>query len=296
MNASGSPSELLNDPVGKYNQLVRLQEISKESEQAVSYQGRPDISLDSVKHSHQHISVLPSTGHGSSGTGNSGRRSSSDSFGVASAASVREKAVGEAHSKVVEKVLLSRLANLHKPEIPVLLLGLIASVANGLIFPTFGLLLAKSIKTFYESDHKLQKDSEFWALIFVVLGVGSFLTMPLRMYFFGVAGCKLIRRIRLMCFEKVIHMEISWFDRAENSSGAIGARLSTDASAVRGLVGDTLGLLVQNATTAIAGLVIGFEASWQLALIILVMLPLVGLSAYFQIHSTSGVTSNAKVN
>lgn len=64
-------------------------------------------------------------------------------------------------------------------------------------------------------------------------------------------------------------MDINWFDKAENSSGAIGARIFFDASAERGLVGDTLGLLVQNATTAIDGLVIGFEARWQLALIIL---------------------------
>lgn len=262
----------------------------------MTYQDRPDVNLDSVRHSNQHISILRSISRGSSGTGNTSRRSFSASFGVPTATSVLEKAVAEAHSNVVEKASLSRLANLNKPEIPVLLLGFMAAVANGLIFPFFGLLLSRSIKTFYESDHKLQKDSEFWALMFVVLGVGSFLTMPLRMYFFGVAGCKLIRRIRLMCFEKVVHMEISWFDKTENSSGAIGARLSADASSVRGLVGDTLGLLVQNTTTAIAGLVIGFEASWQLALVILIMLPLVGLSGYFQINVTSGVAANAKVS
>ncbi|RRT66148.1 hypothetical protein B296_00018134 [Ensete ventricosum] len=41
---------------------------------------------------------------------------------------------------------------------------------------------------------------------------------------------KLIRRIRLMTFQKVVNMEIEWFDDPENSSGAIGARLSADAA------------------------------------------------------------------
>lgn len=109
-----------------------------------------------------------------------------------------EKSVGKALSKEVDKILLRRLANLHKPEISVLVLGLIAAVAFGLVLPIFGLLLSKSIKTFYESGDKLQKDSEFWALMFVVLGIGGFLTMPSTMHFFGVAGCKLIRRIRLI--------------------------------------------------------------------------------------------------
>lgn len=104
-----------------------------------------------------------------------------------------------------------------------------------------------------------------------------------------------IRRLRLMCFEKVIHMEISWFDKLENSSGAIGARLSADASAVRGIVGDALGYLVQISATAIAGLVIGFQASWQLSIVLLFMLPLVGLNGYFQIKSFVGFHADSKV-
>ena len=187
------------------------------------------------------------------------------------------------------------MAYLNKPEIPVLIVGFLAALANGIILPTFGLLFSSIIKTFYESGHKLQKDSEFWALMFVGLGVASFVAMPLRTYCFAVAGCKLIRRLRLMCFEKVIHMEISWFDKLENSSGAIGARLSADASAVKGIVGDALGFLVQIAATAIAGLVIGFQASWQLSTVLLVMLPLVGLNGYFQIKSFVGFHAKSKV-
>ncbi|KAK2639035.1 hypothetical protein Ddye_026830, partial [Dipteronia dyeriana] len=57
-----------------------------------------------------------------------------------------------------------------------------------------------------------------------------------------------------MCFEKVVYTEISWFDEAEHSSGAIGARLTTDTVAVRSLVGDALALLVQNIATVVAGL------------------------------------------
>ncbi|KAK2648763.1 hypothetical protein Ddye_016252 [Dipteronia dyeriana] len=66
--------------------------------------------------------------------------------------------------------------------------------------------------------------------------------------------CFLACRRRSMCFEKVVYMEISWFDEAKHSSGAIGARLTTDAVAVQSLVGDALALLVQNIATVVAGL------------------------------------------
>ncbi|KAL6186144.1 hypothetical protein ACLB2K_042265 [Fragaria x ananassa] len=89
-------------------------------------------------------------------------------------------------------------------------------------------------------------------------------------------------------------MEASWFDEAEHSSGAIGARLSGNAASLRGLVGDALSLAVMNASTTIAGLVIAFLANWQLAFIILVMLPLLAISGYFQIEVIKGLSANAK--
>jgi ATP-binding cassette subfamily B (MDR/TAP) protein 1 len=98
-----------------------------------------------------------------------------------------------------------------------------------------------------------------------------------------------------MCFEKMVHMEVGWFDEPEHSSGAIGARLSADAATVRGLVGDSLSQLVQNIASAVAGLVIAFVACWQLAFVILVLLPLIGLNGFIQMKFLKGFSSDAKV-
>jgi ATP-binding cassette subfamily B (MDR/TAP) protein 1 len=132
--------------------------------------------------------------------------------------------------------------------------------------------------------------------MFMTLGLASFVVYPSQTYLFSVAGCKLIQRIRSMCFEKVVHMEVSWFDEPEHSSGEIGARLSADAAIVRALVGDSLSQLVQNIATAVAGLVIAFSASWQLALVILVLLPLIGLNGFVQIKFMKGFSADAKVH
>ncbi|KAE8697227.1 hypothetical protein F3Y22_tig00110627pilonHSYRG00099 [Hibiscus syriacus] len=169
------------------------------------------------------------------------------------------------------EVSIHRLASLNTPEIPVLLLGTIASVVNGLILPVYALLLSEVIKTFYKPPNELRTDSRFWALIFMALGLASLLAYPAETYLFSVAGCKLIQRVRSMCFQKVIHMEVGWFDEPEHSSGSLGARLSADAATLRALVGDALSKIVQSIVSAIAGLVIDFIASWQLALIVLTL-------------------------
>ncbi|XP_061991037.1 ABC transporter B family member 4-like isoform X2 [Rosa rugosa] len=298
----GPHSELVKDPEGAYSQLIRLQETRTVSEQTgVNDQDRPDISSDSRRQSSQRFSLLRSMSRGSSGRANSSRHSFSISYGGApTAIGILETNPAEpdthapASSKGRPEVSLGRLAALNKPEIPVLLLGTLAAAANGVILPVFGILISSVIKTFFEPPDQLSKDSKFWALIFVVLGVASFLAQPSRAYLFGVAGCKLIRRVRSKCFEKVVYMDVGWFDESDHSSGAIGARLSTDAASLRGLVGDALGLLVQNLATAVAGLVIAFVANWQLALIILVLLPLLGLSGYFQVKLMKGFSADAK--
>ncbi|KAI3803627.1 hypothetical protein L1987_31784 [Smallanthus sonchifolius] len=89
-------------------------------------------------------------------------------------------------------------------------------------------------------------------------------------------------------------MEISWFDKSENSSGLIGAKLSADAASVRGLVGDNLSLLVQNTASAICGLVIAFMGNAQLACIVLLLLALIGINGYVQIKLVSRFTADTK--
>ncbi|KAF8043092.1 hypothetical protein BT93_A1439 [Corymbia citriodora subsp. variegata] len=299
MMEKGSHSELLKDPDGAYSQLIRLQEVNRESEQAPDDRNRSEIT-EYNRQSPQRMSYERPISQGSSVV-NSSCHSLSVSFGLPNGLNVADGTMAGPQSPALgstgkpPKVSLSRLARLNKPEVPVLLIGTIAAVANGLILPIFGILISSIIKTFYEPPHELRKDSKFWALMFLVLGIASFVTYPARTYLFSVAGCKLIERIRLMCFEKVVHMEVGWFDEPDHSSGAIGARLSADAASVRALVGDALAQIVQNIASAVAGLVIAFAASWQLALIILTLIPLIGANGFVQVKFTKGFGADAKM-
>lgn len=263
---SGTHSELLENPYGAYNRLIRLQETGKESEKsALNYSDSDNQPFASPK------ITTP-------------KQSETESDFPAS-----EKA------KMPPDVSLSRLAYLNSPEVPSLLLGAIASMTNGIIIPIFGVMLAAMVNTLNEPKEELMRHSKHWALMFVALGAASLLTSPLSMYCFAVAGCKLIKRIRSMCFEKVVYMEVGWFDEADHSTGAIGARLSSDAALVRSLVGDRLSLLVQNTATAVVGLVIAFKACWQLALLVLAIFPLMGITGHIQMTSMKGFSANAEV-
>ncbi|KAL9141817.1 hypothetical protein ABFS82_14G129600 [Erythranthe guttata] len=292
----GTHLELLEDPEGAYSLLIRLQEENRDEGHDDGHEKlekSSDITiLDSGRYSSsKKMSFVRSISQGSSGKGNSFHRSLSNKIvGVAPDISELEKSENEKPPKVP----LRRLAYLNKPEVPFLMGGALSALVNGAIMPTFGILIAGVIKTFFETPDKLRKDSKFWAIIFVVLGAISLIAYPSRTYLFGVAGNRLIKRIRLLCFEKVVNMEVGWFDESEHSSGFIGARLSADAASVRALVGDALAQMVQDLSSAVVGLAIAFEACWQLALIVLVMIPLIGLNGFVQIKFMKGFSADAK--
>ncbi|CAO2192855.1 unnamed protein product [Urochloa humidicola] len=279
----GPHSELLRDPEGAYSQLIRLQEANRQDNRKG----------DSSARSGKQMSINKSASRRSS-RDNSSHHSFSVPFGMPLGIDIQDGS-SKLCDEMPQEVPLSRLASLNKPEIPVLILGSIASVISGVIFPIFAILLSNVIKAFYEPPHLLRKDSQFWSSMFLVFGAVYFLSLPISSYLFSIAGCRLIRRIRLMTFEKVVNMEIEWFDHPENSSGAIGARLSADAAKVRGLVGDALQLVVQNSSTLVAGLVIAFVSNWELSLIILALIPLIGLNGWIQMKFIQGFSADAKM-
>ncbi|KAK4282618.1 hypothetical protein QN277_013974 [Acacia crassicarpa] len=297
MVEKGTHTELLKDPEGAYSQLIRLQEANKEAEDGADHENKREHSSESLRRSTSQIRSLGRSISRGSSAGTSSRRSFSVAFGLPTTTVNNNTDLKQSPEtkEQAPKVPLRRLAYLNKPEIPVLMLGSLAAIVNGAVLPVFGILISSAIKSFYEPPEQMKKDTRFWALMYMVLGIASFLALPAKGYLFAVAGCKLIQRIRQMCFEKVVNMEISWFDDPEHSSGVIGARLSGEAATVRALVGDALGQLVENLSSLLAGLIIAFIASWQLALIILVLIPLIGVNGYVQVKFMKGFSADAKM-
>ncbi|XP_078169722.1 ABC transporter B family member 11-like isoform X1 [Carex rostrata] len=283
----GPHDELTKDPDGAYSQLIRLQEASHEGKD------------------HHHVSTSKSYSHSASLKRSLSRRLSGASskhlsfnlpFTTPGLTPDDEDAdEGYGDKSAPKKAPVGRLMSLNKPEFPVLIMGSISAAVHGVLFPMSGLIIASAIEAFFQPPHKLRKDTSFWALMCVVLGIGSIISIPAEYFLFAVAGGKLVERIRSLSFQSIVRQEVSWFDDPGNSSGKIGARLSMDALNVRRLVGDTLALIAQTLATLICGFVVAMVANWQLALIITVVIPLVGLQAYAQVKFLKGFSTDAKV-
>jgi len=215
---------LIKNPDGAYSQLIRLQERNDESEEVPSAKSGSSESSSAAAKSlsktpSQRYSFKRSISKGSS-LSRSSRRSFALPFGLPGISAVPAEdpeKVNEDGEEAPKQVSVTRLAYLNKPELPVLLLGAIAAAIHGLIFPLFGLLMSSAIQTFYKPPHELLKGGRFWALMYVILGLVALAVVPMQNFLFGVAGGKLVARIRSLSFARVVHQEISWFDDPSNS-------------------------------------------------------------------------------
>ncbi|KAM0836447.1 hypothetical protein ACQ4PT_062319 [Festuca glaucescens] len=300
---AGSHAELVKKPEGAYSQLIHLQETLQEAEapnvdpDVITKNGLGSRSITKKQRS-QSTSFRRSTSKGSSFR-HSGRHTVPAPFGLSNPMEFNNgqdlEETADKISSSRKKAPIRRLFYLNKPEAFVLALGSITAAVHGTIFPVYGILISSAIKTFYEPPAELLKDSRFWASMFVMLGASALVLIPIEYFLFGVAGGKLVERIRSLTFQRIMHQDIDWFDKPEHSSGAIGARLSTDALNVKRLVGDNLALNVQTLSTIIVGFTIAMVANWKLALIITVVVPFVGFQAYAQMKFLKGLNKNAKL-
>jgi ABC-type multidrug transport system fused ATPase/permease subunit len=70
----------------------------------------------------------------------------------------------------------------------------------------------------------------------------------------------------------------------ENSTGAITARLATDATLVKAMAGENQGRVVQNAFTLISALLIAFIlGSWKVTLVLLSMYAAILSAAHYSL-------------
>ncbi|XP_051132201.1 putative ABC transporter B family member 8 [Andrographis paniculata] len=185
-----------------------------------------------------------------------------------------------------------RLLSLNSPEWKQCTVGSLSAVAFGTVQPIYALTIGGMISAFFAPSHtEMQVRIERYALIFTSLCVVSILLNLCQHYNFAYMGECLTRRIRLKMLEKMLTFEAAWFDEEENSSSALCARLSNEASMVKSLVADRLCLLIQTTSAVTTAMVIGLIIAWKLALVMIAVQPLTILCFYTRKVILSAITS-----
>lgn len=131
-------------------------------------------------------------------------------------------------------------------------------------------------------------------LAFVGIGAGSFIGNFLQYTFLGISGEKLTRKLRRASFRAILRQDMSYFDRKENSMGALNTRLATESTLVRGVTGDTLGILSFAVSSILTGFIISYVSCWRVALVVTAVFPLMAVTGALQLKMMTGFDADSE--
>jgi ABC-type multidrug transport system fused ATPase/permease subunit len=151
-----------------------------------------------------------------------------------------------------------RVLRMNWPEKWFTVAGSLGAMVEGATWPAFSLVFSEILAIYATPDKaQLRMDANFWSLMFLILAIVCFFSIFLRIGIFGVAAERLSRRLRSLSFRAMMRQEVDWYDREENGSGILAAKLTMEAQSAQELSGQLIGA-VQGATALGVGVIIAF--------------------------------------
>lgn len=202
--------------------------------------------------------------------------------------------------------LIKLIAGFNKTEVHFMLVGLVASIICGGGNPTQAVFFAKQIMALSVSlktpagvpipgaAHKILHEVSFWSLMYLMLAFIQFIAFCVQGIAFAFCSERLIHRVRDRAFRSMLRQDIEFFDKEENTSGALTSFLSTETTHVAGLSGVTLGTLLNVITTLIASCVLGIAIAWKLALVCIATIPVLLACGFFRFWMLAQFQQRAK--
>ena len=161
---------------------------------------------------------------------------------------------------------------------------IISSMAVATGTPIQAWLFAKVLGVFLLTDSaELQKDSDFWGIMWLVLAAGvgvSYLCegwVGLRVQYFMSATYK------IQYLADMLRQKIAFFDEDKNSHGALTSRISRDAKELEEMLGLNLAMLLSGVFIVVGCIAISLTFGWKLALVAtFITMPIMLFSGYWK--------------
>ncbi len=135
-----------------------------------------------------------------------------------------------------------------------------------------------------EMRRRMNLELTYTLITAFVTGVLMFASTAL----FGKVAAGVSQRTRARLYEKMLHMDVGWFDLKENAPSRLCTLLYEEAKKVNSVLDTVLGMLITVAMSGFIAFGISMYFDWHVTLTVLVVFPLLALSGILDAQVSSG--------
>jgi ATP-binding cassette subfamily B (MDR/TAP) protein 1 len=192
-----------------------------------------------------------------------------------------------------KRISVRRALPFVRPDAALYVPALLGAVVNGMTFPIMALIMANLMTIFFGTNASwVLGQASIYALAFFGLGCAAFVANLMQHWAFGIINGRTTARVRSTVFRHMVAAEIGFFDRKENSVGALTSKLASDAAMVKAALSDRVEVGVTNTATVITGLAIAFSATWKLSLVVFAVFPMIAVAGMVQMLVMGGLATS----
>ncbi|KAI8669950.1 ABC transporter [Fusarium sp. Ph1] len=168
---------------------------------------------------------------------------------------------------------------------PLYVIAIIFSMGAASAIPLQAYFFGNVISIFGKTGQELRDDSSFWASVWVGLAIGVGIC-----YFVVIMVATNVEHFiasvyRREYFDSMLMQKTSYFDQDGNSTGQLTARLSSDPTSLKELLGINTCMVLVGIFSLLGAVIISFIYGWKLALVALcVILPLTCLATFYKLR------------
>lgn len=162
-------------------------------------------------------------------------------------------------------ILLSEQKSLY----PIFITAAIGCCIGAATFPGQAVLYSRILNVFTLEPEEGQRQVNFYSLMFFIVAIGNVVAYGIVGVTCNTIGQRLSHSYRAEMLENTLKQDVAFFDRPENTSGALTAKVTSVPASLQELISGNLLLIFIVVINVVASSILALAYGWKLALVVI---------------------------
>ncbi|CAG8928803.1 unnamed protein product [Penicillium salamii] len=173
-----------------------------------------------------------------------------------------------------------------RPNILLIIIGLFMSVIIGASYSSNAILFGNTVGGLSpcKGSANIRSSGNLFGGMFFLVGFVELFANVIGGCAYGWAADQVLYRLRIASLRSLLSQSMTWHSDDGRTPGMLIAYITGDASAISGITGTTMGLLLATGVNLFAGVIISFVVAWKISIVLVPTIPILLLAGFMKLR------------